>query len=235
MEDKKEKENILNSLAIVGIFAALFYLYGQVHAQPNKAATSSPHTSLSISAPAPTPTSAPAPQIQNASTSQTMPVFGAPTVSADFINTVLCAASSPACGTGKQLYDAATAKGIDPAIALAFFFHESTFGKYGMARITHSLGNLRCIDGAACINSDGGACQAGESCYAAFGDWPTGEGYAAWAGLIAGPYYAGEGRTTVDAIIPKYAPSGDGNDERAYINSVKAAVQLWRSGRAVLP
>ncbi len=232
MENKKEKENVLNTLAIVGVFAALFYLYGQIHAQPHKAVASSSHPSLSLSAPA--PTTAPAP-VQSASTGQAMPVFGKPTVDAHFIDTILCEASSPACGTGQQLYNAAVAQGIDPVMPLAFFDHESSFGKAGMARVTHSLGNLRCIDGAACVNTDGLPCQAGQSCYAAFPPWQTGAGYNAWAALIAGPYYAGEGRTTIELIIPKYAPQADHNNEQAYIDSVEAAVRLWRSGKAVLP
>ncbi len=34
--------------------------------------------------------------------------------------------------------------------------------------MTHSLGNLRCIDGAACVNTSGMTCQTTEqSCYAA--------------------------------------------------------------------
>ncbi len=36
--------------------------------------------------------------------------------------------------------------------------------------------------------------------------------------------------TTVDQIVPVYAPSSDGNDEAAYIAAVKHAVDTWRHG-----
>ncbi len=101
--------------------------------------------------------------------------------------------------------------------------------------MTHSLGNLRCIDGAACVNTSGMTCQTTEqSCYAAFADWPTGAGYESWCALLAGPSYAGEGRTTTETIIPKYAPPAD-HDEETYISAVEYAVQLWRTGKAMRP
>ena len=34
--------------------------------------------------------------------------------------------------------------GIDDVFALAFFFHESLFGRLGVAAVTHSVGNIVC-------------------------------------------------------------------------------------------
>src|SRR5579859_6395386 len=60
-------------------------------------------------------------------------VVGPPTVSAAFINRVLAAYHSPAAGKGQALYDLGVKYGIDPAFALAFFMHESSFGTSGEA------------------------------------------------------------------------------------------------------
>jgi len=108
---------------------------------------------------------------------------------------------------------------IDPAFALAIFWNESNFGRAGTASSTRSLGNLRCIPDAACWNG-----------YAAFSSWQ--DGYTAFYKLISGPLYAGSGLTTPEAIIPKYAPSGDGNSPSHYISVVESAVSLWRQGKA---
>jgi hypothetical protein len=88
-------------------------------------------------------------------------VLSKPTITAAFINQVLAAYHSPATGKGQALYDDGVQYGIDPAFALAFFMHESTFGTAGEARITLALGNLRCIPNRPCVNTAGTACQQG--------------------------------------------------------------------------
>jgi len=150
-------------------------------------------------------------------------IVGSPTVSAQFIDQMLCKyGSSSVCGTGADLYSLGQQYNIDSAFALAIFWNESNFGRAGTAQSTHSLGNLRCIDGY--------ACQGG---YAAFNSWQ--DGYRAFYKLISGPYYVGSGLTTPEAIMPKYAPSGDGNSPSHYIYVVNSAVSLWRSGKAEVP
>lgn len=145
-------------------------------------------------------------------------VLGAPTVSATFINSVLAAYGSPAAGTGQALFNDGVSSGIDPVYALAFFLHESSFGTAGVARYTHSLGNLRCIPGPAC--------------YDGFASFPTWEaGYAAWYGLIRNVYVDTWHLTTIEQIIPTYAPSGDNNNVSGYIAAVEGAVNSWRSGQ----
>lgn len=143
-------------------------------------------------------------------------VLGPPTVSAAFIDRVLTAYGSPAAGKGQALYDEGVAYGIDPVFALAFFMHESSFGTAGMARVTFSLGNLRCIPDAACVNG-----------YAAFQSWES--GFDAWYKLIRNVYAGSWGLTTVAAIIPRYAPASDHNNESAYIAAVESSVDAWRS------
>jgi Mannosyl-glycoprotein endo-beta-N-acetylglucosaminidase len=154
-----------------------------------------------------------APAVSNSSYS----VLSAPTISADFINRVLAIYNSPAAGKGQSLYDMGVKYGIDPAFALAFFMHESSFGVQGEAQASLSLGNLRCIPNFKC--QDG---------YAWFTTWE--DGFQAWYELIRNLYVSQWGLTTVNQIIPKYAPTADNNDETAYIASVEHAINTWRAG-----
>lgn len=144
-------------------------------------------------------------------------VLSTPTISANFINRVLVSYNSPATGKGQALYDLGVKYGIDPAFALAFFMHESSFGTQGEAQASLSLGNLRCIPNFKC--QDG---------YAWFTTWE--DGFQAWYELIRNLYVSQWGLTTINQIIPKYAPAADNNDEAAYIASVEHAISTWRTG-----
>ena len=144
-------------------------------------------------------------------------VVGSPTVRADFIDAVLEHYHSPAAGKGEVLYDDGVKYHIDPAYALAFFMHESTFGTQGVAKVTHSLGNIRASEGYP--NYDG---------YRLYHSWE--EGFDDWYRLISDLYVGQWGLSTVDQIIPVYAPAADNNDESAYIQNVKNAVDTWRNG-----
>lgn len=148
-------------------------------------------------------------------------VLGKPTITADFINRVLASYGSPAAGLGQQMYDLGVKYGIDPVYALAFFMHESSFGTTGEARVTFSLGNLRCITTRPCIDQNRGG-------YAQMLNWT--DGFEQWYKLIRNLYVAQWGRVTVDQIIPKYAPNSDGNNEAEYIAALKHTVDAWRAG-----
>jgi hypothetical protein len=81
------------------------------------------------------------------------PVTGQPTITPDFINKMLCTYGNPeTCNTGQSLYTTGQQFGIDPVYALAFFWHESNFGKYGVAKTNRGLGNIRCTAGYSCNN-----------------------------------------------------------------------------------
>jgi len=144
-------------------------------------------------------------------------VQGKPTVSAALINSVLADYHSPATGTGQAIYDLGEKYGIDPAYALAFFGHESTFGNYGMARVTLSPGNIRATPG---YRQIGG--------YRAYRSWR--DGFEDWYKLICNLYVDKWGLRTVEQIVPVYAPSGDNNDVSSYISAVETFVNSWRSG-----
>ena len=145
-------------------------------------------------------------------------VLGKPTVSANFINRVLSTYHSPAAGKGQALYDDGVKYGIDPVFALAFFLHESTFGTTGIARVTLSLGNIRTPVTSNC------RCQAYHR-FRRYNSWE--DGFLDWYKLIRKLYVTEWGLTTVDQIIPVYAPASE-NNVLAYIGAIKHAVVTWR-------
>lgn len=142
-------------------------------------------------------------------------VIGAPSTSVAQIERVLEQYGSPAAGLGQKLYDLGVQYGIDPAYALAFFVHESGCGTQGVARFTKSLGNIRVTEG-----------WEGYSGYRKYSSWE--QGFEDWYKLITDLYIGGWGLKTVDAIVPVYAPAGDGNNPAGYIASVKSMVDDWR-------
>ncbi|GHO62323.1 hypothetical protein KSC_012150 [Ktedonobacter sp. SOSP1-52] len=149
--------------------------------------------------------------------SDTASILGTPTISAAFIDEVLAHYGSPAAGTGKALYEDGGMYGIDPAFALAFFWHESQFGLKGAAHDTKSLGNIICTPGyPSCIGR-----------FRAYSSWEA--GYLDWFRLLKSEYIP-RGLTTVDTIIPVYAP-GSENNVPAYVSSVRSMVAALRSGR----
>jgi hypothetical protein len=112
------------------------------------------------------------------------------------------------------LYDLGVQYGIDPAYALSFFVVESAAGTRGVARTTHSLGNIRCTPGY--------ACAAG---YRAYPTWA--DGARDWFVLIRMRYLDTWHLRTPATILPRYAPPGDGNDPAAYAASVIQLVDGW--------
>ncbi len=144
-------------------------------------------------------------------------VIGSPSLSASFIDRVLSAYQSPAVGLGAALYADSVQFHLDDAYALAFFLHESSFGTTGVARYTRSLGNLICSGYA--------------TCYDGFRSYPSWQvGAWDWFRLIRYEYLP-RGLTTVQTIVPVYAPASDGNTPSAYIAAVLHAVATWRAGR----
>ena len=145
-------------------------------------------------------------------------VQGSPSIDVDFINQVLDFYHSPASGKGESLYNLGVEYGIDPVYALAFFMHESSFGTTGVARETLSLGNIRATSGYASYEG-----------YRKYTSWEA--GFEDWYKLIKVQYIEQWDLSTIDQIIPVYAPSSDHNDVTAYIQSIKSAVDTWRNGQ----
>lgn len=146
-------------------------------------------------------------------------IQGPPTISAAYINQELAAHDSPAAGLGGALYTLGVQYGIDPAWALAFFWHESRYGTTGEATVTRSLGNERCIADRPC-NAAG---------FAVFQSWI--DGFQHWYSLILNLYIRAWGKATVEAIIPIYAPASAGNSPGDYLRDVLTSVAGYHAGR----
>lgn len=160
----------------------------------------------------PTPTLVPTPDIARLGDA---PVVGPPSVDVALIRRVLQRYNSPAVDEAQAFYDLGVARGIDPAYCLAFFIVESSAGTQGVARTTYSVGNIRALSG-----------QPSFEGYRQYANWR--EGIADWYRLIDELYVRELGLTTIDTIVPVYAPSEDSNDPQAYILTVKRLVAGWR-------
>jgi hypothetical protein len=163
------------------------------------------------------PEETPAPTREPIPITGTYTVSGPPTLTVSFINQVLEYYQSPAQGKGQALYDYGVQHTIDPAYALAFFMQESSFGAQGVAAETHSLGNIRAADGQPDFNG-----------YRKYDTWE--DGFKDWYDLIGDLYIQQWELTTVDQIVPVYAPQSDDNNEKQYIHTIKLAVSTWQHG-----
>jgi len=140
-------------------------------------------------------------------------IMHAPSVSVAAIRAALAAAGSPTLGAtyadhkdaAEYIWDSGRVLGVDPAVLMAIFHHESVFGTQGMARQTLSIGNIRPLAGQAQVNG-----------YRLYGSWQ--EGIDDCYRLLRS--YAANGATTVPLAIPVWAPPTDNNDDSAYIASV---------------
>jgi hypothetical protein len=150
-------------------------------------------------------------------------VIGQPTISAQFVDSVLAHYGSPAQGTGKIWVEMGQEYGIDPAYALAFFIHESSAGTNpGWAGIkpgggsTHNVGNIICAGYATCFGR-----------FRDYDSWQA--GIEDWYKLIATEYVDDRGAMTVEQIVPIYAPAFE-NDVNNYIQTVISLADSWRQG-----
>lgn len=142
-------------------------------------------------------------------------ILGAPTISPAKIDAVLASYSSPATGMGQVMYDLGAKYGVDPIFCLAFFVHESTAGTAGVATVTMSIGNIRTTQGYADYQG-----------YRRYSSWP--EGIEDWYRLITELYVNEWHLTTVEQIIPVYAPPVE-NDTNHYVDTIRGLVTQWRT------
>ena len=138
-----------------------------------------------------------------------------PSLSAARIDLVLAEYGSPAMDLGETFYDLGVQYRIDPAYPLAFFIVESQAGTRGVARVTRSIGNIRCTPRYQCVEG-----------YRAYESWAA--GLEDWYKLIRELYIDRWGLRTPATILPSYAPVGDHNDPVAYTASVVQSVEQWR-------
>lgn len=128
----------------------------------------------------------------------------------------LVRAHSPAAVDGPVLYQIPVDAGLDPAVAEAFFRHESSCGTVGRAVKTLNWGNLRHGRGRQLREEDG---------FAVYANWA--DSLADWCDHIKLRYIA-QGLDTVRKAVPVYAPRLDGNVPEAYIKAVIADVRAWQ-------
>lgn len=153
-----------------------------------------------------------------------------PRISADMFAYVLQrgigAGPSPAAPYAYELYNIIASYGLDPAVALAFFAHESQLCKTGV-----------------CISNDTkgwGAQRAAYRSSRAIGYAPGPfvryrtwqDGVRDWCELILYGY-VGRGLDTVEKAVPVYAPTSDGNVPTSYIAIVRRLVANWQ-GRQIV-
>ncbi len=150
----------------------------------------------------------------------------APRISQDSFVAILQRAGSPAAAEAANLYTIIVSYGLDPAVALAFFQHESSFCLAGACANNnlHNWGMLR-----RAIKPERSSGRVGG--FARYYSWE--DGVRDWCELIL-YRYVNRGLDTVEKAIPVYAPSSDNNVPSAYINTIRRVVASW-SGRRFEP
>lgn len=138
--------------------------------------------------------------------------------------------ASPAAPFANELYDIIVGYGLDPAVALAFFAHESQFCTTGVCanQDTKNWGGQR----RAFKQQRGiGLVPGASGSFARYASWP--DSVRDWCELILYGY-VNKGLDTVEKVVPVYAPRSDGNVPESYINTVHRMVAAWQ-GRAFEP
>ena len=141
-----------------------------------------------------------------------------PRISQTNFSRILANAGSPAAPDGDELYTIIKGYGLDPAVALAFFQHESQYCKTGTCARAglHNWGMLRRHVKA---TRDAGFSEG----FARYATWQ--DGVRDWCELILG--YVNRGQTTIEEAIPIYAPQSDGNVPTAYISAIRRQIAAW--------
>lgn len=150
-------------------------------------------------------------------------IRSAPRISFATFTGVLAGYGSPALAEADACYNECCSWGVDPAIALAFFAHESGCGtKFNAAPPGIRWGNLRWRDFYATLPY--GAVDAG-----GYATYPTyAQAVAHFCEHITSGVYAT--LLTVSRVTPVWAPAADGNDPTAYAADVNAKVAQWSAG-----
>jgi hypothetical protein len=144
---------------------------------------------------------------------------------AEFV-AILQKAGSPALSAASAVWHYCRRRGVSCAFLLAMFKIESRFGLAGTATQTRSWGNTR-------SPSFGGVQEMGtvpgrSGVFPVFRDWVDGGISTAARWLDHAPY---QGKTTVRAILPVWAPASDGNSPEAYIAAVLSSITEWTGGQ----
>lgn len=161
-----------------------------------------------------------------------------PTISLPVFEQVLRKYNSPAL-TDPPQYPASlyynlcteTGHGINPAVALAFFVHESQCGTDGVAVLTKSWGNVRTPQNPALVTQDS---PYHDPVNGDFAKYPTFlDSLRDWILRILGPKYLGSNpNLSLHDAIQKYAPASDKNDPESYYRTVMQLLATWAEASA---
>jgi len=131
---------------------------------------------------------------------------------------VLERAKSPAYAEADEILSILKRWRADRGIALAFFAHESSFGRKGIAVETRNWGNLR--RGRRMIKQT-------KHPFAIYANWAA--SVEDWCELLSVVYCKRWRLCTLREILQRYAPSSDGNRPERYANVVLRLVRMWQA------
>jgi hypothetical protein len=149
-------------------------------------------------------------------------ILHAPRISEAKFAAILRAGNSPAYPAAPACYRAAVARGVDPAVLLAVFRKESTYGRFGRARANRSWGNLRRSPDYPTVNA-----------FVQYPSWEAGASDAARLLAIYGrnQIRKGTNTSTVQTMPYVWAPASDGNGPDRYGDQLARWIREW-SGAA---
>jgi hypothetical protein len=151
-----------------------------------------------------------------------LPIAGAPTLDVQLVNDILAAYHSPLRGNGAAIVALSGRYGIDDAVALGFFVMESRIGTQGEAVLTHSVGNMRPLLGQPSLDG-----------YRRYATWM--EGVDDWFRVVHDLYLGTLQLTSVESMVPIYAPAADVNDPPMMIAGIRQLVACWHGQVAICP
>jgi hypothetical protein len=151
-----------------------------------------------------------------------LPVSGMPSLPASVIDGILAAYGSPLQGHGSDIVSLSVQYHIDDAVALAFFVMESRAGTQGEAVLTHSFGNLRPMPNQPSLDG-----------YRYYKTWL--DGATEWFQVMRTLYMNQMKLSSVEDIIPIYAPSVDNNEPDIMTAGIRQLVSCWRGALDACP
>ncbi len=148
-------------------------------------------------------------------------IISAPRMSLAGFRAVLERAASPAAPFAPRCYQAFVDAGVDPAVGLAVFQHESSYGRAGRATRNRSWGNTRYSSAYPAALVDG---------FTRYPSWVAG---AADCARLLSVYGHNRIRPGVDTSTTQrfpyvWAPAADHNAPDRYGDAVTFAVNTWR-------
>ncbi|MBX7101496.1 MAG: peptidoglycan-binding protein [Myxococcaceae bacterium] len=131
-------------------------------------------------------------------------------------------AGTPLAGKGAFMLQMAQKYRVPVELALAMFWHEAEFMTTGIAPLNNNPGNLRFVGQPGAVSGVSG-----------FAQWPTVEGgIEAFFKLMNGLYRPFVDQKDWAGLVHLYAPSSDGNDEAAYVDSIETSMARYRKAIA---